>query len=79
MKAGCTLALAATALLAADVRPSAAAAIYPWCVHRFDGEVNCGFATLEQCRAGTIKPGTCIKNPWYEPRPSVRTATRRRD
>jgi hypothetical protein len=53
----------------------AAARDYPWCAYYgFMGEdgTNCGFDTLDQCRA-TISGvgGTCRENPWManEPRP----------
>jgi hypothetical protein len=49
---------------------------YPWCAvysERSVGATNCGFTTLEQCRA-TISGvgGTCQPNPNYVP-PAPRT------
>ncbi len=43
---------------------------YPWCaVYNEDGPVyNCGFTTLDQCRA-TVSGigGDCERNDWYKP------------
>ena len=71
--------LAALALFAFAAWPTQASAmiIYPWCAHylgRSGGAVNCGFVTIEQCRA-TVSGigGSCDRNPWYtEPQPVPR-------
>lgn len=54
---------------------------YPWCaVYSGDGGggTNCGFLTLDQCRA-TVSGigGACTHNQFYNPgRPAVRNAKR---
>ena len=66
--------VAATVVLAATVAGSSArseaAPVYPWCAHYMtqNGPHNCGFVTLEQCRA-TVSGigGTCEANPFYSP------------
>ena len=63
--------LAAMALLAiAGASDRATAVEYPWCAYYGDshGGINCGFVSLEQCRA-TISGngGTCQPNPSYVP------------
>ena len=60
-------------LTAANVRPSAAMVIYPWCAEyggrSFGGE-NCGFVTFKQCLATIAgNGGFCKPNPWYTPYP----------
>ena len=78
-------ALAALALPAALV-PSPARAYdmpydpYPWCaVYSGDagGASNCGFLTIEQCRA-TVSGigGSCEPNQFYNPRPAARAQKR---
>jgi hypothetical protein len=63
------LAILAVAAMAAPARP-AAAIEYPWCAQYSGGDtggaLNCGFVTLEQCRA-TISGigGTCEPNQLY--------------
>jgi hypothetical protein len=57
----------------AEVRPSAAMVIYPWCV-QYGGisstTKNCGFTSFQQCLATARGNGaSCIPNPWYEPYP----------
>ena len=51
--------------------PSARAEItYPWCAQYGDrdGARNCGFSTLEQCRAAISgNGGYCEQNPMYRP------------
>ncbi len=49
---------------------------YPWCAvygGRGGGGTNCGFLTIEQCRA-TISGmgGFCEPNQFYNPRPTAR-------
>jgi len=48
---------------------------YPWCaVYSNDfGGTNCGFSTIEQCRA-TVSGigGFCEPNPFYKPRQPIR-------
>ncbi len=49
---------------------------YPWCaVYSGDagGASNCGFLTIDQCRA-TVSGigGSCEPNQFYNPRPSAR-------
>ena len=60
---------AALALLA-GLKPSSAEISYPWCA-QYGGERggrNCGFTTLEQCRAAISgNGGYCIENPMYRP------------
>jgi hypothetical protein len=63
-------ALAALGLLAAaSTFDSVQADPYPWCAdQRGDqGGTNCGFVTLEQCRA-TVSGigGYCVPNPFYD-------------
>ena len=50
---------------------------YPWCaVYSGDagGASNCGFLTIEQCRA-TVSGigGSCEPNQFYNPHPAART------
>lgn len=54
---------------------------YPWCAAYSgpsNGATNCGFVTIEQCRA-TISGvgGYCQQNPWY-PGPANKSAQRSR-
>lgn len=59
---------AAALLLAASASDRAAAAEYPWCAYYGPGHggINCGFSTLEQCRAAISgNGGTCQPNPSY--------------
>jgi hypothetical protein len=82
-----TVSLAALALPAALAASSARAYErpydpYPWCaVYSGDmgGASNCGFLTLQQCRA-TVSGvgGFCEPNQFYNPRPSARRSYRRR-
>jgi hypothetical protein len=54
---------------------------YPWCAaYSGDGGggTNCGFLTLDQCRA-TVSGigGSCVPNPFYNPaRPAARSRKR---
>jgi hypothetical protein len=49
--------------------PAHAQIYYPWCAHYgggMDGGNNCGFSTLEQCRASVSGVGGfCAQNPFY--------------
>ena len=59
---------AAALFLAASASDRAAAVDYPWCAHYGDshGGINCGFTTLEQCRAAISgHGGVCVPNPYY--------------
>jgi hypothetical protein len=41
---------------------------YPWCAQYYEGASNCGFSTIEQCRAtvsGNL--GFCVPNQFYNP------------
>ena len=81
--------LLATLLLMLVLYPSAARAYempydpYKWCANysgggQFSG-TNCGFLTLEQCRA-TVRGigGSCEPNPFYSPRRSPSQGHRRK-
>jgi hypothetical protein len=64
--------------------PSGTAEItYPWCAQYSNehGGRNCGFATLEQCRASVSgNGGYCEVNPMYQPlrrAPATPAAARR--
>jgi hypothetical protein len=53
---------------------------YPWCAvygGRGGGGTNCGFLTIEQCRA-TVSGigGFCAPNQFYNPRPAARARKR---
>jgi hypothetical protein len=74
----------ATFLLMEALAPSAARAYdpYPWCAEywgdRGGGGTNCGFLTLEQCRAAVSGVGGyCEPNQFYNPRPSLSQRHRR--
>ncbi len=59
---------AAALLLAASASDRAAAVEYPWCAYYGDshGGINCGFTSLEQCRAAVSgNGGICQPNPSY--------------
>jgi hypothetical protein len=61
------------------VHPARAEITYPWCAQYGDrdGARNCGFSTLEQCRAAISgNGGYCEENPMY--RPLVETPPPRR-
>jgi hypothetical protein len=69
------IAIVASASLAATVHAASAVEPepieYPWCAHYSGdggGGNNCGFSTLEQCRA-TVSGigGSCDPNPFYRP------------
>jgi len=68
-----TLAMAAAIAvlgLSAGPQPSRAEITYPWCAQYGDpsGMRNCGFSTLEQCRAAISgNGGYCDQNPMYRP------------
>jgi hypothetical protein len=63
-----TLLVALGMLMAASAADRAAAVEYPWCADLGQelGATNCGFTTIEQCRA-TISGvgGFCVPNPFY--------------
>jgi hypothetical protein len=66
--------------LAADIQPSAAMVIYPWCAnyggggHSAYGASSCGSTSLKQCLATLWgNGGTCDPNPWYQPYPPPTT------
>ena len=70
-----TLFAAAALLLASSAIQPAAAVEYAWCAYYGDsnGGINCGFDTLEQCRAALSgNGGTCQPNPAYA---ATRTST----
>jgi Protein of unknown function (DUF3551) len=53
-----------------------------WCAEYsgMDGGTNCGFYTLQQCRAAISGVGgTCSPNPWVTNNPPPRRKARRRD
>jgi hypothetical protein len=54
------------AALLADLRPSAAEVVYPWCAYYGRTTRNCGFVSFQQCLA-TIQGlgGSCEMNPRY--------------
>jgi Protein of unknown function (DUF3551) len=57
-------------MLAAGVKPSAAAVIYPWCVQYGQDTSNCGFTSFRQCLATASGNGNnCVPNAWYTPYP----------
>jgi hypothetical protein len=79
----------ATFLLMAALAPSAARAYekpydpYPWWVEYWGrsggGGTNCGFLTLEQCRAAVSGVGgSCEPNQFYNPRRSPSQGNRRK-
>jgi hypothetical protein len=53
---------------------------YPWCAFYDDkdgGFTNCGFVTIEQCRAAVSGVGgSCGVNPGYQPPPGPPALTR---
>ena len=59
--------------LVASIPAANAEITYPWCAQYGDrGMRNCGFSTLEQCRAAVSgNGGYCEQNPMY--RPTVET------
>jgi len=58
--------------------PSRAEVTYPWCA-QYVVHSNCGFATLEQCRAALDgNGGYCDRNPMFRP-PEGAVASRRRE
>jgi hypothetical protein len=69
---GMSFLVAATAIgLLAAGGPSQAEITYPWCA-QYGGDAtggkNCGFSTLEQCRAAASgNGGFCEQNPMYQP------------
>jgi Protein of unknown function (DUF3551) len=69
------LATAALALLTL-LTGTAAAREYAWCAHYNDetGARNCGFSTVEQCRATVSGAGGfCHQNPSFVPSAAART------
>ena len=72
MRALTLIALLATMLLG-TIEPSAARE-YPWCAFYGPSTRNCGFVSLEQCRATiTGIGGYCGQNPLYQPGPQPRS------
>src|SRR5262245_41649967 len=68
--------------LLATAESSSAEVLYPWCAQygTRGGARNCGFNTLEQCRAAISgNGGYCIENPFYlwATDPAVRSRFRR--
>jgi hypothetical protein len=53
--------------LMADIRPSAAEVVYPWCAYYGRTTRNCGFVSFEQCLA-TVRGlgGSCERNALYD-------------
>ena len=85
--AASTLGAAAASLLMAlmitvAATASASAQVYPWCAEYSGGDTggatNCGFVTLEQCKA-TISGigGGCYENPSY-PAASQRSRSKKK-
>ena len=72
--------MAANALLTGLASQARAAIEYPWCARYADdsngGGRNCGFSTLEQCRA-TIG-GSCEPNLFYPGSPSGTSRSKRK-
>jgi hypothetical protein len=69
-------ALSAVGLLM-SAAPSNAEITYPWCAEYSRGGRNCGFTTLEQCRAALSgNGGSCQTNTFY--RPEILSGPRRR-
>jgi len=79
--------MTALALAAFALAPSSALAYdlpydpYPWCAFYSGdggGGTNCGFLTMEQCRA-TVSGigGSCGPNQFYNPRPAARAQKQR--
>ena len=75
-------ALAASAILTSSPVPAYEMPYdpYPWCaVYSGDGGggTNCGFLTIEQCRA-TVSGigGFCAPNQFYNPKPAARARKR---
>jgi hypothetical protein len=68
--------IAIVAVIVFGSAPPAAAIEYPWCAQYSGGEDgggrNCGFSTLEQCRA-TVSGigGSCEPNLFYESQPAA--------
>jgi hypothetical protein len=82
------LVLCAVLLLASIALPAVPAAAqqpiyYPWCANYGGGDMgggggNCGFSTLEQCRANVSGiGGFCDPNPFYK-EPAQKPAARKR-
>jgi hypothetical protein len=51
--------------LMAEVRPSPAEVVYPWCAVYGWSTRNCGFVSFVQCR-GTASAAACQRNPRYD-------------
>ena len=57
--------LAAAAVMA-DIRPSAAEVVYPWCAYYGRTTRNCGFVSFQQCLATARGTGaSCEMNQRY--------------
>ena len=66
--------------LMAGAGPVSAEITYPWCAQYARDGRNCGFTTLEQCRAAVSgNGGYCDRNPMYQgpPTPAVPRQPRR--
>jgi uncharacterized protein DUF3551 len=66
-----SLAVATAALPLLLMPASAQAQNYPWCAqYALQGSSNCGFVTIDQCRAALSgNGGYCEQNPMYRPGP----------
>jgi Protein of unknown function (DUF3551) len=76
------LALGAAIMLGTLGDATPARAQGAWCAEYsgMDGGTNCGFYTLQQCRAAISGVGgTCSPNPWVTNNPPPRRKARRRD
>jgi hypothetical protein len=63
-----TLLVALGIVMAAPGGNAANAVEYPWCADlgKEIGATNCGFVTIEQCRATVFGVGgSCVPNPFY--------------
>ena len=66
--------------LMAGADPGSAEITYPWCAQYARDGRNCGFTTLEKCRATVSgNGGYCDRNPMYQgpPTPAVPRKPRR--
>jgi hypothetical protein len=59
----------AALVMVAGAHPSVAEVTYPWCAeYSMQGSSNCGFTTIEQCRAALSgNGGYCNQNPMFRP------------
>lgn len=75
------LVAALTGVVVLSAANPAAAVEYPWCAdyNTPDGSTNCGFVTIEQCRAAISGVGgNCRRNLFYVGEPAPMTAAPRR-